>query len=159
MPEHISRVEAGRALDEIALRRRQIVAEIDVPAWYWWGLAFGWIALGCVTVLGNPWVSIVATVAFGVVHSAVATRVMDGRHRSQQLSVSAEVVSRNVRSLVIGFLVVLVAATVAIALIVEALGAPQPALLASVVIAVAVLVGGPKLMAVVRRRADRGLRS
>jgi hypothetical protein len=158
MSEHISRVEAGRALDEVAVRRRQIVAEIDVPAWYWWGLALGWIGLGVVTVLGNAWVIVGATIAFGALHSSVAARVIDGRHRSRQLSVRADLVSRHVRSLVIGFLVVLVAATIVIALVADALGAPQPALIASVVIAIAVLLGGPQLMAVVRRRAERGAR-
>jgi hypothetical protein len=121
-------------------------------------LAIGWVALGLVTVLGKPWVSVLATVAFGALHSSVATRVIDGRHRSRGLSVSAEVVSRHVRALVIGFLLVLVAATVAIALVADALGAPQPALIASILIAVAVVIGGPRLMAVVRRRAERGTR-
>ena len=82
MAENIDRAEAGRALEEIEVRRRQIVAEIDVPAWYWWGLAAGWVGLGLVTVAGIPWLSVVATVGFGAVHSAVATRVIDGRHRS-----------------------------------------------------------------------------
>jgi hypothetical protein len=158
MSEHISSVEAGRALDEIASRRRQIVAEIDVPAWYWWFLALGWVALGLVAVFATAWVSVAATVAFGALHSSFATRVIDGRHRSRKLSVRADVVSRHVRPLVIGFLVVMVAGTVAIALLADALGAPQPALIASVIIAVAVLVGGPQLMAVVRRRAERGAR-
>jgi hypothetical protein len=158
MPEHISRVEAGRALDEVALRQGQIIAEIDVPAWYWWGLALGWIALGLVTVLGNPWLVLGATGIFGALHSSVATRVIDGRHRSRQLSVRADVVNRRIPQLVLGFLLVLVAATVAIALVADALGAPQPALIASVVIAVAVLLGGPQLMAVVRRRAERSAR-
>ena len=55
MTEPINRADAGRALDDIDLRRRQIVAEIDVPAWYWWGLALGWVGLGLVTVAGIPW--------------------------------------------------------------------------------------------------------
>jgi hypothetical protein len=155
MAENINRTDADRALEEIEVRRRQIVAEIDVPAWYWWGLALGWVGLGLVTVVGIPWLSVVATVGFGALHSAVAARVMDGRHGSRQLSVRADVVSRHVRVLIMGFLIALVAITVGIALVADALGAPQPVLIASVVVAIAVILGGPRLMASVRRRAER----
>src|SRR5262245_64202014 len=124
MAENIDRAEAGRALEEIEVRRRQIVAEIDVPAWYWWGLAAGWAGLGLVTVAGIPWLSVVATVGFGALHSVVASRVIDGRHGSQQLTVRGDVVHRHVAALVIGFLLVLIAVTVGIALVADALGAP-----------------------------------
>jgi hypothetical protein len=155
MAERISPVDAARALEDVQLRRRQVVAEIDVPAWYWWGLALGWVGLGLVTVAGIPWLTVVATVGFGAAHAAVASRFIDGRHGSRQLSVRAEVVSRHVRVVVVGFLLTLVALTVGLALVADALGAPQPALIAAVVIAIAVLLGGPRLMTLVRRRAER----
>ena len=155
MAENINRTDADRALEEIEVRRRQIVAEIDVPAWYWWGLALGWVGLGLVTVAGIPWLSVAATVGFGALHSAVAARVSDGRHGSRQLSVRADVVSRHVQVLIMGFLIALVAVTVGIALVADALGAPQPVLIASVVVAIAIILGGPRLMATVRRRAER----
>jgi len=155
MAEYVSPTEAARALNDVDARRRQIVAEIDVPAWYWWFLAAGWVGLGLVTVAGIPWLSVAATVGFGALHSTVAARVIDGRHGSPQLSVRAGVVSRHVRALVVGFLLALVAVTVGIALAIDALGAPQPALIASGVVAIAVVAGGPQLMRLVRRRAER----
>ena len=158
MAEHISRADASRALDDVELRRHQIVAEIDVPAWYWWGLALGWVGLGLVTIAEIPWLSVVATVGFGALHAAVSPRVIDGRHGSRQLSVRADVVSRHVRSLVIGFLITLVVVTVGIALVADALGAPEPVLIASVIVAIAVLSGGPQLIALVRRHAGRSER-
>lgn len=153
MAQQINPAEAGRALDEIDLRRRQVVAEIDIPGWYWWGLALGWVALGLVTIAGIPWLSVAATVGFGALHSAVANRVIDGRHGSRRLTVRSNVVGRHVRALVIGFLLVLVSLTIGIALVADALAAPQPALIASIVVAIAVLVGGPRLLASVRRHA------
>jgi hypothetical protein len=158
MPEDVTRADAGRALDDIELRRRQVVDEIDIPAWYWRGLALGWIGLGLIAVLGKPWLTVVATVGFGAVHSTIAARVIDGRHGSQHLSVRSDVVSPRVPALVIGFLLVLVAITVALALVADALGAPQPGLIASVSIAIAVLFGGPRLMSRVRRRAEQSAR-
>src|SRR5262245_51706792 len=102
------------------MRRREIIDQIDVPSWYWWGLALGWVGLGLVTVAAIPWLSAVATVGFGALHSAVAPRVIDGRHGSRQLTVRADVVSRHIRALVIGFLIALVAVTVGIALVADA---------------------------------------
>src|SRR5690349_16154097 len=96
MTEYVSRADAAAALHDVDQRRRQIVAEIDIPAWYWRLLALGWIGLGLVTLAGMPWLSVAATVAFGALHSAVAKRVIDGRHGSSQLSVRADVVSRHV---------------------------------------------------------------
>jgi hypothetical protein len=155
MAEQINRIDAGRALDDIEVRRRQIIDEIDIPSWYWSGLALGWIGLGLIAAVASPWVSLFATVAFGAGHSMVAAPVIDGRHGTRQLSVRADVVSRHVPALVVGFLVALVAITVALALVAAALGAPEPALLASVVVAIMVLIGGPQLMARVRHRAER----
>jgi hypothetical protein len=158
MTENISRTDAVRALDDVDRRRSQVLAEVDIPSWYWWGLALGWIALGLVTVAGNPWVSVAATVGFGAVHASIAHRVIDGRHGSGSLSVRSDLVSHRVPALVIEFLVVLVAVTVGIALVADALGAPQPVLIASFVVAVAVLLGGPQLMAAVRRAQRSGTR-
>jgi hypothetical protein len=158
VPQPINPADASRALDDVEVRRRQIIAQIDVPAWYWWGLALGWVGLGLVTVAAIPWLSVVATVGFGALHSAVATRVIDGRHGSRQLTVRADVVSRHVRALVIGFLMALIVVTVGIALVADAVGAPQPVLIASITVAVAVLIGGPRLMAFVRDHATRNER-
>src|SRR5215475_12651574 len=111
MTSEISEGDAQLALSSIDLRRRQVIAEIDMPWWYWWGVGIGWVALGVIADLGHAWASVIATIAFGAAHSAVAHRVLSGRHRSDRLSVRADVVSRHVPALVIGYLVVLVAAT------------------------------------------------
>jgi hypothetical protein len=96
MANDITDAEARLALRSIEERRRQVIAEIDMPRWYWWGLALGWIGLGFVTDLGHPWVTAAATLAFGAVHSGVASHVLSGRHRSPQLSVRADVAGPSV---------------------------------------------------------------
>ena len=155
MSDDVTYEEARSTLRSIEDRRRQVIAEIDMPRWYWWGLAAGWIVLGAIADVGSAWLCAGATLLFGAVHSAVAQHVLSGRHRSQQLSVRAEVVSRHVPALVIGFLLTMTAVTVALALLADADGARHPVTMASVVVAVAVLLGGPSLMAAVRRRAER----
>ena len=158
MGQEISDTEARLAMGTIEHRRSQVIAEIDLPRWYWWGVGLGWIALGVITDLGHPWLTLVATFLFGAVHSAIAQRVLSGRHGSSQLSVRADVVNRRIPFIVIGFLLTMGVVTVGLALLAEADGAGHPVTIASVVVAVAVICGGPNLMAAVRRRAQRDQR-
>jgi hypothetical protein len=154
MPQDISDTEARLALDSIEHRRSQVVAEIDMPRWYWWGLAAGWIGLGILAELDHPWLTLAVTLCFGAAHAVVASHVLSGRHRSQRLSVRADVVDRHIPALVIGFLLVMVAATVVLALVANADGARHPSIIASVVVAIVVVLCGPALMAAVRRRLE-----
>ncbi len=157
MTHDITGADARSALANVETRRRQIVAEIDIPRWYWWGVALGWVALGVITDFGIAWLTLVATFTFGAVHSSVAQRVLSGRHGSRQLSVRADVVDRRLPLLVFGGLIALAAVTIALAVLAHTVGAAHPVTMASIVVAVAVLLGGPTLVAVVRRRAERAL--
>ena len=155
MATGVSDADARAALGTIERGRRTVIDEIDVPGWYWWGLALGWIALGVVTDLGHAWLTVAATLAFGAVHSAVAPRVVSGRRRNEQLSVRADVVGRRVPALVIGGVAGLGLVTVALALAAHADGAGHPVTMAAVVVAAVLVLGGPQLMAAIRRRAAR----
>ena len=153
MEPNVSSEEARAALDTVQRGRQRVVDEIDLPWWYWWGMAAGWVALGVIADLNHPWVSLVATLIFGAVHASVAPRVLNGRHRTPQLSVSAETAVPHTAGIVIGSLIALVGVTIAIALVVNADGAEHPATIASVFVAMLVVLGGPRLLAAVRRRA------
>lgn len=154
MEPHITASEAQAALATVDSRRRRVVAEIDVPRWYWYGVALGWIALGFVTDLGHPWVTAAATFAYGAIHATAAQWALTGRHASRQLSVSRRVAGHEVPRFVISGLVVLSALTIAAAVAANADGAGHPVTTASVLVAVIVVLGGPRLLEVVRRRAE-----
>ena len=83
--------------------------------------------------------------------------MLSGRHGSRQLSVRADVVDRRLPLLVFGGLIGLAAVTIVLALLAHADGAEHPVTIASIVVAVAVLLGGPTVVAAVRRRAERAL--
>lgn len=148
--------QARAALEEIERGRQHVVDEIDMPHWYWWGLALGWIGVGVASDSGSPWVTGIATLLFGAVHASAASVVLGGRHRTGQLSVRADVAGHRVPALVISSLVGLAALTTAGGFWASADGARHPATAASIVVAVVILLGGPRLMAAVRRRAARG---
>jgi len=146
-------VEARRALALITARRSQVIAEIDVPDWYWWGLALAWIALGVVTDLHNPWLTSAGTLAVGAGHAMVAQWVIGGRRRTSQLSVRREVAGRFVPVVVIVTLLGLAGATVLFAVIAIARHVSHPVTVASTAVAAILVLGGPRVMAVMRRRA------
>lgn len=155
MERQMTSEEARTALEAVDRERLRVIAEIDLPSWYWWGLALGWIALGVVTDLNHPWLTAAATLVFGAVHAAVAPRVVSGRHRTQQLSVRPELAGRRTAQIVIGCVAALGCLTVALGFAAHADGARHPTVAASIVVAVIVLLGGPQLLAWVRRRAAR----
>lgn len=159
MDPPVTPLEARAALNTVARGRRRVIDEIDLPRWYWLGVALGWIGLGLITDLRNNWLSVAATVGFGAVHAAVFPRVMSGRHRTQRLSVSADVAGREAPWLVIGALIALAGVTIAGSLAAAADGAGHPVTVASIVVAVMIVFGGPHLLAVVRSRAARGAAS
>jgi hypothetical protein len=146
--------DARLALGSIEQRRRQVLAEVGLPTWYWWGLALGWVGLGILADLGWAWVTLAATLVFGASHSAVAQHVLTGRHGSHRLSVRADLVSRRIPVVVFGCLLALVVVTVGVALVLNADGARHPATIAGSFVAVVVLLGGPSLMSTMRRRAQ-----
>ena len=157
MTNDVTEAEARLALHSIEQRRQQVIAEIDVPRWYWISVAGWWVVLGVLADFGPGWATVAGTVVFGALHSAVAPRVLSGRHGSPHVSVRSDLVSRRVPALVIGFLILMTIVTVALALIANAAGARHSAILASVIVAALVLIGGPRLMDTVRRRAEQRL--
>jgi hypothetical protein len=154
MTHEVDATEASLALEAIEHRRREVLAEINVPAWYWPLLAGGWVGLGAISEFGPAWVSTAATVAFGAVHASLARRALSGRHGSPRVSVRRDLVTRRIPLIVVGFLIAMVAVTIAIALGLDADGARHPAFDAGLAVGVLVLAAGPGLMSLVRRRAQ-----
>ncbi len=148
--------EARAALLDVERRRRRVIDEIDIPQWYWWMLAGGWLGLGALGELTPAAVSLAATLVFGAVHSAIAPRVLSGQHRSRRLSVRRELVDRRLPVYVFTAIVALVVVTVAVALALDADGARHPSIIAGAFVAVIIVIGGPRLTAAVRRRSVDG---
>ncbi|HVX53151.1 hypothetical protein [Nocardioides sp.] len=143
--------DAGEALAAVAHARRQVAEEIGLPRGYWWAMAAGWVVLGVIGEFGPSWLVIVATVLFGAGHAALASRLLDGRRGSDGVRVSAAVAGHRTPYVVVGMLVLLVALTVAAALLIDADGAGHAALWAAVVVAAVVGFGGPEILRTLRR--------
>jgi len=153
--DDISAEDARQALRAVDEERRHVIAEIDLPRWYWWGLAAAWVLLGMAADLGNVWLTSGSTLVFGAAHAAVAQHVFSGRHKSSRLSVRASVAGRHIPAILFGCLLVLTLATIAVGFAVDADGAEHASTIAAGFAATAILCGGPTLMAAIRRRVAR----
>jgi uncharacterized membrane protein len=153
--DEITPQDARAALAAVERSRLGVIGEIDLPGWYWWSVALGWVALGVVTDLRNPWLTSVCTLLFGAAHSTIAARVADGRHRSDRVSVSAAVAGTHVARWVFTGLIGLAVVTVAGAIALSEDGARHPVTETSVAVAVAIVLGGPLMMARIRQHAAR----
>ncbi|WP_331769799.1 hypothetical protein OG948_39400 (plasmid) [Embleya sp. NBC_00888] len=144
--------QALAALDAVDRARRRVADEVGLPRGYWWVMAAGWLLLG---VLGSvsPWLGGTATAAFGAGHGIFATRLLDGRRRTDRLRVGAAVAGRRTPLVVLGMLFGLVAVTVAAALALHADGADHASIWAGALVAAVIGFGGPDILRVLRRWA------
>jgi hypothetical protein len=74
-------------------------------------------------------------------------RVASGRHRTRQLSVRAELAGRRTAILVVLGVAALGLLTVAVGFALDADGTRDPSIVASIFVAVLILLGGPRLLA------------
>ncbi|MGC5342393.1 hypothetical protein ACPXCE_08310 [Streptomyces sp. DT24] len=145
--------QAGNALDSVDRVRRQVAEEVGLPRGYWWAMAAGWLLLGGLGGLASPWLAGIATSSFGVGHAVLASRLLGGRRRTDQLQISMAVAGRRVPLVVVGMLLGLVAVTVLAALALDADGADHAGLWATLLVAAVIGFGGPEILRVLRRWA------
>jgi hypothetical protein len=146
--------EARLALAGVEQARQRVVDRIGMPWWYWWSLAACWIVLGVLNDAGvSSWIVAVVTLAVGAAHASVSSRLLAGRQQSSDVRVRRELAGRRSPLIVSAFLIGLVLVTIAVAIGLDADGAGHPAIWASLFVAVLIVLGGPQMMAAIRRRA------
>jgi hypothetical protein len=155
MGQPVTEAEARAALATVEEGRRQALEQIGMPSWYWWGLALGWVGLGAINDLKIAWLGATATVLFGAAHASAFSIVAGGRRPTRRFSVRAETAGWYPAAAVIACLLGLAGVTIVGALVARADGAGHPVTIASVPVAVAIVLGGPRLMDALRRRATR----
>jgi hypothetical protein len=151
--EDIDAEQARSALELAEGARDRVADEVGLPRGYWWAMAAGWLALGVIGDLGPAWLVTGSTILFGVGHSTLASRLLDGRRRTGRLQVSAAVAGRRTPVIVVGMLLALVGVTVGAGFALQADGARHPGIWAALLVAAVVGFGGPEILRVLRSRA------
>lgn len=151
--DDIAPEQARSALEAADRAHRQVADEVGLPRGYWWAMAAGWLVFGVVGRVAPVWLAVVVTVGFGAGHAVLASRLLDGRRRTDRLQVSAAVAGHRIPVVVVGMLLALVGVTVAAGLVLDADGARHPGIWAAALAAAVVGFGGPEILRVLRRWA------
>ena len=141
--------EAAQALDEIQRRQQQVIDLATIPVWYWWTVGVLMVVLAAGVDARTP-AAVGAAVCVFVLGLLSATGWVVGRaFRHAQLR-NGLLDGRGAVAIV-GFVLLIVAGTLGIAFGLRAAGVPHPATLACLAGGLAMGIGGPRLMRVLRR--------
>ncbi len=140
-------VDAELALAEIHARRAQVVGANLVPGWFWPGTAGLMLLFVLAVESGVTWVVATGTILYVLGLSALII----GMVRHARVQVRPALLGVRGALAIAGFTLLLVAAGIGLGFTLEALGVPFPATLALIPVALGLTVGGPRLMAHLRR--------
>jgi len=141
--------EATSALAEIARQQDKAIEATLVPAWYWWAVAAGMVAIGAAVDSHSAVVrGVVITVAVVVIAGLTAAMIF-GSYRRVRVR-SNELLGGRGAVAIVGFVWLIVGLTLGIAFGLRAAGAPLPGTIATVIGGAALVIGGPLLMRALR---------
>jgi hypothetical protein len=156
MADGIEPGEAGAALAEIRRRQAEVIDGTLVPGWYWWAVAVPMIGLGVVVDSHDAVAIAAAAIVFGVGVALLTAWIVVGGLR--RVKVDDALLGPRGAGLIVGFVWLLVAGTLALAFALQAAGVRYPATISTIACAAALVLGGPALMrrlreVMLRRRA------
>ncbi|WP_229070329.1 hypothetical protein [Actinoplanes sp. DH11] len=140
-------VDAELALAEIHARRQQVVDTNLVPRWFWVSIAALMLLFVAAVETGAAWVLATGSVVYALGLSALILAMV----RHARVQVRPELIGLRGALAIAGFTLVLVAAGIGLGFALEAAGAPFPATLGCVPVCLGLALGGPRLMARLRR--------
>ena len=141
--------EATSALAEIGRQQEKVIDAVLVPAWYWWVVAAGMVAIGAAVDTHSAAVLAVVIPAAVVVIAGVTAAMIFGAYRRARVRDRELLGSRGALAIV-GFTWLIVGLTLGLAFGLRAAGAHLPATIATVVGGAALVAGGPLLMRALR---------
>ena len=136
--------DAGTALGEIRRRQDQVIDAAIVPSWYWWAVAAASVGLG-VVVDGRSAIAIgAAAVAYAIGVTGLSLWV--GLGGARRVKVNERLLGAEGAGLIVGFVGIVVAGTIGLALALQTVGVAQAGMLSTIACGAALVVGGPRLM-------------
>lgn len=162
MDDRIEPADAVRALDEIGLRREQVIRRKVFPGWYWWAHAVLIVAIAAAIESGRGvllWIGIPLYVAGALAIDVPVRRA--ARAAAPRRGLAGPGSARRTLLGLAAFVAVLLGVLLATAFNLRAAGVPHPVTIAAAVTAVMFAVGGPMLVRLgaamlVRRSASQG---
>ncbi len=150
MSGHLRPDEATSALAQIRQRQGSVIAAVLVPAWYWWAVAAGMVAIGAAADTRDPVVLAVVIPAAAVLIAALTAAMIFGAYRHAQVR-SSELLGGRGAVAIVGFVWLVVALTLGTGFALRAAGAHLPATIATAIGGAVLVTGGPFLMRWLRK--------
>jgi hypothetical protein len=140
-------IDAELALAEMRARREQVVDTNLVPTWFWVSVSALMLLFVAAIETRVGWVIAVATLGYTLGLGAVILALV----RKARVQVRQTLIGTRGIATILGFATFLVAAGVGMGFALEALEVPFPATLAMLPVAAGLTLGGPLLMAHLRK--------
>jgi len=137
--------EAASVLAGIRQQQEQVINAVLVPAWYWWAVAAGMVAIGAATDTHRAVVLAVIIPIVAVIIAALTFGMIFGTYRRAQVR-SSEMLGDRGALIIVGFVWLVVGLTLGLGFGLRAAGTPVPATIATVIGGAVLAVGGPALM-------------
>jgi hypothetical protein len=144
---NIPPVDAELALAEIQARREQVVGANLVPVWFWSSVGALMLMFVAAVESNRPVLVAVGSVAYALGLGALILAVV----RRSRVQVRTRLIGVRGALAIAAFALVLVAAGVGLGFLLEAAGVAWPATIGCLPVAIALAVGGPRLMSYLRR--------
>ena len=146
-PRHVQPAEAAQALGRVRSQQQQAIDASTLPDWFWGAVALLMLVLTGSIESGHPAAIVIGSIVFGI-GLLVTVGVIVGRARAQ---IHNTLIGVRGGLSIAAFVLVLVAATQAVAFGLLAVDAPYRATLSTLVTAVGLALGGPWQMRRLRR--------
>jgi hypothetical protein len=149
MDEEPHTIDAAQALADIQRRQQQVIDQATVPGWYWWAVGALMVVLAVGVDVRTP-AALGAAVPVFVVGLLSATGVAV-RGQFRQARLRNGLLDGWAVAAILGFVALIVGATLGIAFALRAGGIHYPATLACLAGGIAMGLGGPVLMRTLRQ--------
>ena len=147
MARYVSPRAAARSLADIGNRQAQVIEAVLVPPWYWWLVAVLTVGLGVVVDTHHPVLVALAAAVYAVLVAGTTGWMIVGRQRAR---VSRALLGERGVVAIVGFVGLLVGASLGVGFGLRHASVGHPATLACLVCALGVSAGGPALMRYLR---------
>ena len=145
MGGHLQPDEATSALVQIRHQQARVIEAVLVPAWYWWVVAAGMLAIGAATDTRDAVILAVVIPVAVTVMAALTAAMIFGAYRHAQLR-SGDLLRGRGAIAIVGFVWLVVGLTLGIGFALRAAGTHIPATIATAAGGAALVTGGPHLM-------------
>ena len=141
--------DAAQELAEIEKRQAGVIDAVLVPRWYWWVVGFLLVPIGLAADSHQRTATAVVAVLMALVIAGISVWMISGAYRGARINPAT--LGGPGALYIVGFVWLVVGVSLVVAFGLQAAGIAYPGTIGTVLAAVMLIVGGPVLMARLRR--------